>query len=90
MKSKRREYDFMKRTQCGDEAMQRSEEKLEETKKETETAMYNVISNDVEQVSQLFALVDAQINFHRKTTAVLEELHAKLSNRYVCVNFIYK
>ncbi|VDO52211.1 unnamed protein product [Onchocerca flexuosa] len=63
------------------EELIQAEDKLEESKQLAEQAMYNLLSNDVEQVTQLCALVDAQLDFHRQTTQVLERLKAQLNDR---------
>ncbi|MFH4977963.1 hypothetical protein AB6A40_004672 [Gnathostoma spinigerum] len=81
LKGRRLDYDCKKRKQFRDEELIQAEEKLEESKQLAEKAMYNFLSNDVEQVSQLSALVDAQLDFHRQTTMALECLQAKLRQR---------
>ena len=58
-----------------------AEEKLEESKRLAEQAIFNVLENDVEQISQLCALVDAQLTFHRQTTTILESLADTLKDR---------
>ncbi|CAB3407406.1 unnamed protein product [Caenorhabditis bovis] len=81
LKGRRLDYDCKKRQQRRDDEMIQAEEKLEESKRLAEMAMFNVLSNDVEQISQLRALVDAQLDFHRQTVQVLENLHQQLSHR---------
>ncbi|EYC42067.1 hypothetical protein Y032_0545g3250 [Ancylostoma ceylanicum] len=81
LKGRRLDYDCKKRQQRRDDELIQAEEKLEESKRLAEMAMFNVLSNDVEQVSQLRALVDAQLDFHRQTTQVLEGLQAQLAAR---------
>uniref|UniRef100_A0A914W1E0 Uncharacterized protein n=1 Tax=Plectus sambesii TaxID=2011161 RepID=A0A914W1E0_9BILA len=81
LKGRRLDYDCKKRKQTKDDELYQAEEKLEESKRLAETAMYNVLDNDVEQISQLCALVDAQLDFHRQTTQVLEGLQQQLKNR---------
>ena len=75
------DYDCKKRKQTRDEELIQAEEKLEESKRLAEMAMYNVLSNDVEQISQLKALVEAQMDFHQQTINVLGELKNQLSYR---------
>lgn len=43
----------------------------------------------VEQVSQLAALVQAQVNYHRQAAEILQQLSSKIDDRcvYVCVYF---
>uniref|UniRef100_A0A914R3D1 BAR domain-containing protein n=1 Tax=Parascaris equorum TaxID=6256 RepID=A0A914R3D1_PAREQ len=86
LKGRRLDYDCKKRKQTRDEELIQAEEKLEESKRLAEQAMYNLLSNDVEQVSQLCALVDAQLDFHRQTTQVLERLQQQLRERVNDVN----
>ncbi|PAV59951.1 hypothetical protein WR25_18034 isoform B [Diploscapter pachys] len=81
LKGRRLDYDCKKRQQRRDEEMIQAEEKLEESKKLAEISMYNVLSNDVEQISQLRALVDAQLDFHRQTAQILESLQQQLQHR---------
>ncbi|KHN77913.1 Endophilin-A2 [Toxocara canis] len=81
LKGRRLDYDCKKRKQTRDEELIQAEEKLEESKRLAEQAMYNLLSNDVEQVSQLCALVDAQLDFHHQTTQVLERLQQQLRAR---------
>ncbi|CAI5437639.1 unnamed protein product [Caenorhabditis angaria] len=81
LKGRRLDYDCKKRQQRRDDEMIQAEEKLEESKKLAEMAMFNVLSNDVEQISQLRALVDAQLEFHKQTTQVLENLQQQLNYR---------
>jgi endophilin-A len=81
LSGRRLDYDCKKRKQNRDEEMIQAEEKLEESKKLAEQAMFNVLSNDVEQISQLKALVEAQIDFHQQTLHTLEQLKNQLGYR---------
>uniref|UniRef100_A0A915PM11 SH3 domain-containing protein n=1 Tax=Setaria digitata TaxID=48799 RepID=A0A915PM11_9BILA len=83
LKGRRLDYDCKKRKQTRDEELIQAEDKLEESKQLAEQAMYSLLSNDVEQVTQLCALVDAQLDFHRQTTQVLERLRTQLNERVV-------
>jgi endophilin-A len=81
LSGRRLDYDCKKRKQNRDEELIQAEEKLEESKKLAEQAMFNVLSNDVEQISQLKALVEAQIDFHQQTLHTLEQLKNQLGYR---------
>ncbi|KAM3715837.1 Endophilin-A [Dirofilaria immitis] len=81
LKGRRLDYDCKKRKQTRDEELIQAEDKLEESKQLAEQAMHNLLSNDVEQVTQLCALVDAQLDFHRQTTQVLKRLKTQLNER---------
>uniref|UniRef100_A0A915KVE8 Endophilin-A2 n=1 Tax=Romanomermis culicivorax TaxID=13658 RepID=A0A915KVE8_ROMCU len=84
LQGRRLDYDCKKRKQkdvpC-DEEIRQAEEKLEESKKLAETAMFNVLDNDVEQISQLCAFVEAQLDFHKQTALILEGLSEKLKTK---------
>uniref|UniRef100_A0A914Y3D4 Uncharacterized protein n=1 Tax=Panagrolaimus superbus TaxID=310955 RepID=A0A914Y3D4_9BILA len=81
LSGRRLDYDCKKRRQTRDDELIQAEEKLEESKKLAEQAMFNVLSNDVEQISQLRALVEAQIDFHQQTLHTLEQLKNQLGQR---------
>ncbi|KAI1728765.1 BAR domain-containing protein [Ditylenchus destructor] len=81
LKGRRLDYDCKKRKQTRDEELIQAEEKLEESKRLAEQAMFNVLSNDVEQISQLKALVESQMDFHQQTLHVLDGLKSQLTSR---------
>lgn len=81
LRSRRLDYDCKKRKQVKDDELVQAEEKLEESKRLTEKSMFNVLSNDVEQISQLKAFVVAQLEFHRQTSQILDNLRNQLDMR---------
>lgn len=81
LKGRRLDYDAKKRKQTKEDDLIQAEEKLEESKRLTEKAMFNILNNDVEQISQLTALIDAQLNFHQQTANILENLKLQLNSR---------
>ena len=81
LSGRRLDYDCKKRRQNRDDELIQAEEKLEESKKLAEQAMFNVLANDVEQISQLKALVEAQIDFHQQTLHTLDQLKNQLGIR---------
>uniref|UniRef100_A0A3Q1B6F1 SH3-domain GRB2-like 3a n=1 Tax=Amphiprion ocellaris TaxID=80972 RepID=A0A3Q1B6F1_AMPOC len=78
-----RRLDFdCKRTHQGKipaEEIHQAMEKFEESKELAERSMFNFLENDVEQVCQLSALIEAALEYHRQSCEILEELSGKLT-----------
>ncbi|OCU00338.1 hypothetical protein XELAEV_18006109mg [Xenopus laevis] len=83
LEGRRLDYDYKKKRQgkIPDEELRQAMEKFIESKEVAETSMINLIDTDVEQVSQLSALVEAQLEYHRQAVQILDELSDKLKNR---------
>nr|XP_003460814.3 endophilin-A2 isoform X2 [Cavia porcellus] len=83
LEGRRLDFDYKKKRQgkIPDEELRQASEKFEESKEVAETSMHNLLETDVEQVSQLSALVDAQLDYHRQAVQILEELAEKLKRR---------
>ncbi|XP_069818667.1 endophilin-A2 isoform X1 [Dendropsophus ebraccatus] len=80
LEGRRLDYDYKKKRQgkIPDEELRQALEKFAESKEVAETSMLNLLDTDVEQVSQLSALVEAQVDYHRQAVQILEELSEKL------------
>ncbi|XP_006754112.1 PREDICTED: endophilin-A2 isoform X1 [Myotis davidii] len=83
LEGRRLDFDYKKKRQgkIPDEELRQALEKFEESKEVAETSMHNLLETDVEQVSQLSALVDAQLEYHRQAVQILDELASKLKRR---------
>ncbi|KAM9685627.1 endophilin-A2 isoform 1-T1 [Trichechus inunguis] len=83
LEGRRLDFDYKKKRQgkISDEELRQAMEKFEESKEVAETSMHNLLETDIEQVSQLSALVDAQLDYHRQAVQILEELAEKLKRR---------
>ncbi|XP_006982298.1 endophilin-A2 [Peromyscus maniculatus bairdii] len=83
LEGRRLDFDYKKKRQgkIPDEELRQALEKFEESKEVAETSMHNLLETDIEQVSQLSALVDAQLDYHRQAVQILEELADKLKRR---------
>ncbi|KAG5839638.1 endophilin-A3-like isoform X1 [Anguilla anguilla] len=83
LEGRRLDCDYKKRRQgrVPEEEIRQAVEKFEESKELAERSMFNFLESDVEQVSQLAALMDAALEFHRQSLEILEDLNSKLHNR---------
>ncbi|XP_056605380.1 endophilin-A3a isoform X1 [Triplophysa dalaica] len=82
LEGRRLDFDYKKKRQgkIPDEEIKQAVEKFEESKELAERSMFNFLENDVEQVSQLSALIEAALDYHRQSLEILEELNGKLQN----------
>ncbi|MBN3296376.1 SH3G3 protein, partial [Amia calva] len=82
LEGRRLDYDYKKKRQgkIPDEEIKQAVEKFEESKELAERSMFNFLENDVEQVSQLSALIEAALDYHRQSLQILEELNNKLQS----------
>ncbi|XP_026107725.1 endophilin-A2-like isoform X1 [Carassius auratus] len=83
LEGRRLDYDYKKKRQgkIPDEELRLAEVKFEESKDVAETSMQNLLDTDVEQVTQLAALVESQLQFHRQSMEILEELAQRMRER---------
>uniref|UniRef100_A0A4W2DKU2 Endophilin-A2 n=1 Tax=Bos indicus x Bos taurus TaxID=30522 RepID=A0A4W2DKU2_BOBOX len=83
LEGRRLDFDYKKKRQgkIPDEELRQAMEKFEESKEVAETSMHHLLETDIEQVSQLSALVDAQLDYHRQAVQILDELADKLKRR---------
>lgn len=83
LQGRRLDFDCKKRRKANganivDEEMKISEEKFEESFNLASQGMHNLLQNDVEQISQLVALVEALRDFYKSCGSILEGLSDKL------------
>lgn len=69
------------RARSPNEELRQALEKFEESKEVAETSMHNFLETDIEQMSQLPALVEAQLDYHQQAVQILDELAKKLKRR---------
>ncbi|KAJ8277240.1 hypothetical protein GJAV_G00072990 [Gymnothorax javanicus] len=83
LEGRRLDYDYKKKRQgkIPDEEVRQALEKFHESKEVAENSMYNLLETDIEQVSQLSALVEAQLQYHRQAVEILDDLSEKLQSR---------
>ncbi|GAA6091350.1 SH3-domain GRB2-like 1b isoform X2 [Tachysurus ichikawai] len=83
LEGRRLDYDYKKKRmgKIPDEEVKQALEKFHESKEVAEISMYNLLETDIEQVSQLSSLVEAQLQYHKEAVLILEELSDKLKDR---------
>ncbi|XP_041755089.1 endophilin-A3a isoform X1 [Coregonus clupeaformis] len=83
LEGRRLDFDYKKKRhgKVPDEEIRQAVEKFEESKELAERSMFNFLENDVEQVSQLSALVEAALDYHRQSLEILEDLNTQLQTR---------
>jgi len=88
LSGRRLDYDYKRKrgTKVPQEEIVQAEQKLEESLELADASMHNLLSADVEQVSQLAALVEAQLEYHRQSADILESLQEKLQQRITTIN----
>lgn len=85
LEGRRLDFDYKKKRQgkIPDEDIRQAVEKFEESKDLAERSMFNFLENDVEQVSQLSALIEAALDYHQQSLEILVDLNSKLQSRIV-------
>uniref|UniRef100_A0A4W4HG80 SH3 domain containing GRB2 like 2a, endophilin A1 n=1 Tax=Electrophorus electricus TaxID=8005 RepID=A0A4W4HG80_ELEEL len=83
MEGRRLDFDYKKKRQgkVTEEEIKQALEKFDDSKEIAEQSMFNLLENDIEQVSQLSALVQAQLDYHRQATEILQQLSGKMDDR---------
>ncbi|XP_070791639.1 endophilin-A1 [Pituophis catenifer annectens] len=83
MEGRRLDFDYKKKRQgkVPDDEVRQALEKFDESKEIAESSMFNLLEMDVEQVSQLCALVQAQLEYHRQASEILQQVSLKLEER---------
>lgn len=84
----RLDFDYKRKrgSKVSAEELKTAEEKLQESLDRADTSMYNLLSGDVEQISQLDTLVEAQLEYHRQSADILESLHENLQRKIDEIN----
>uniref|UniRef100_A0A3P8ZNM4 SH3 domain containing GRB2 like 1, endophilin A2 n=1 Tax=Esox lucius TaxID=8010 RepID=A0A3P8ZNM4_ESOLU len=84
MEGRRLDFDYKKKRHGKgvlEEEIRQALEKFDESKEVAEQSMFNLLESDIEQVSQLAALVQAQVEYHRQAVEILQQLSSKVDQR---------
>ncbi|XP_029381810.1 endophilin-A1-like isoform X4 [Echeneis naucrates] len=83
MEGRRLDFDYKKKRhgKVQDDEIKQALEKFDESKEIAEQSMFNLLESDIEQVSQLAALVQAQLEYHSRAAEILQQLSSKMEDR---------
>ncbi|XP_069482076.1 endophilin-A1 isoform X2 [Ambystoma mexicanum] len=83
MEGRRLDFDYKKKRsgKVADDEIRQALEKFDESKEIAESSMFNLLQMDIEQVSQLSALVQSQLEYHRQAAEILKHTTVKLEQR---------
>ncbi|XP_069780344.1 endophilin-A1-like isoform X5 [Narcine bancroftii] len=83
LEGRRLDFDYKKKRQgkITDDEIRQALEKFDESKEIAESSMFNLLESDIEQVNQLTALVQAQLEYHRQATEIYQALSVQLEQR---------
>ncbi|KAK5935984.1 hypothetical protein CgunFtcFv8_021290 [Champsocephalus gunnari] len=83
LEGRRLDLDYKKKRQgkIPDGEIRQAVEKFDESRELAERSMFHFLENDVEQVSQLAALMEAALQYHRRSEETLQQLRGRLQER---------
>uniref|UniRef100_A0A8C6KW15 SH3-domain GRB2-like 2 n=1 Tax=Nothobranchius furzeri TaxID=105023 RepID=A0A8C6KW15_NOTFU len=83
LEGRRLDFDYKKKRQgkLTDDELKQALEKFDDSKEIAEQSMFNLLESDIEQVSQLAALVHAQVQYHSRAAEILTQLSSKVDER---------
>ncbi|XP_037546574.1 endophilin-A1 isoform X4 [Nematolebias whitei] len=83
LEGRRLDFDYKKKRQgkVTDDEIKQALEKFDDSKEIAEQSMFNLLESDIEQVSQLAALVHAQVQYHTRAAEILTQLSSKIDER---------
>uniref|UniRef100_F6YVL2 Endophilin-A2 n=1 Tax=Ciona intestinalis TaxID=7719 RepID=F6YVL2_CIOIN len=88
LSGRRLDYDYKRKkgAKVPHEEVVQAEQKLDESLELAGSSMFNLLAGDVEQVRQLAALVEAQLEYHRQSADILESVNDKLNKQIEEIN----
>lgn len=81
LQGRRLDFDCKKRRQAKDDEIRSAEEKFAESLQLAQVGMYNLLENDVEQVSQLVTFAEGMLEFHSQCADILRVLVETLNEK---------
>uniref|UniRef100_A0A3B5M3T0 SH3 domain containing GRB2 like 2a, endophilin A1 n=1 Tax=Xiphophorus couchianus TaxID=32473 RepID=A0A3B5M3T0_9TELE len=85
LEGRRLDFDYKKKRQAKvtEDELKAALEKFDDSKEVAEQSMFNLLESDIEQVSQLAALVHAQLQYHTRSAEILTQLSSKIDEQSV-------
>ncbi|KDR23418.1 Endophilin-A [Zootermopsis nevadensis] len=74
LQGRRLDFDCKRRRQAKDEEIKLSEDKFAESLHLAQMGMFNLLENDVEQISQLATFAEGLLDYHQQCTEILKSL----------------
>uniref|UniRef100_A0A3Q2PTQ1 SH3 domain containing GRB2 like 2a, endophilin A1 n=1 Tax=Fundulus heteroclitus TaxID=8078 RepID=A0A3Q2PTQ1_FUNHE len=83
LEGRRLDFDYKKKRQAKvtEDELKQALEKFDDSREIAEQSMFNLLESDIEQVSQLAALVHAQVQYHTRSAEILTQLSSKIDER---------
>ncbi|XP_049543785.1 endophilin-A isoform X6 [Anopheles darlingi] len=81
LQGRRLDFDCKKRRQAKDDEIRSAEEKFAESLQLAQVGMYNLLENDVEQVSQLVTFAEGMLDYHSQCSDILKVLVETLNEK---------
>ncbi|XP_030748523.1 endophilin-A isoform X2 [Sitophilus oryzae] len=81
LQGRRLDFDCKRRRQAKDEEIKTAEEKFAESLHLAQMGMFNLLENDVEQISQLTTFAEGLLDYHSQCTEVLRTLTETLQEK---------
>ncbi|XP_069696343.1 endophilin-A isoform X8 [Periplaneta americana] len=72
LQGRRLDFDCKRRRQAKDDEIKMSEDKFAESLHLAQMGMYNLLENDVEQISQLATFAEGLLDYHQQCTEILK------------------
>ncbi|KAL1492719.1 hypothetical protein ABEB36_010934 [Hypothenemus hampei] len=81
LQGRRLDFDCKKRRQAKDDEIKTAEEKFAESLHLAQMGMFNLLENDVEQISQLATFAEGLLDYHSQCTEILKVLTETLQEK---------
>ncbi|CAB3373773.1 Hypothetical predicted protein [Cloeon dipterum] len=81
LQGRRLDFDCKRRKQSKDDDIKQAEEKFAESLHLAQIGMFNLLENDVEQISQLATFAEGLLEYHQQCTEVLKVLNETMQEK---------